>query len=325
MNRHSFWGIYAPYIEQHIALKRGLGFKYNTAETIYAIFDRFTIERGETVVGISKELAEKWCERKNNESDSYRYHRGVCLSQLSSYLCTIGIRSFIPRLQKWIPTFTPYVFSQREISAIFCASDRLRIQRKSMKSMLFAMPALIRLLYSTGLRIGEAVALQERDVNLLENYLVIKDSKNGKQRMIPISETLSIVLKDYVYHRDLLPLHTRNSVFFVSLNGSPCTSDTVYRLFREILQMANIPYMGNHHGPRVHDLRHTFAVNSLAMMARNGVDMYCTLPILSTYLGHQTLSATDSYVRLTAEMHPELLKEIDMIYLNVFPVNTPTL
>ena len=143
--------------------------------------------------------------------------------------------------------------------------------------------------------------------------------------MIPISETLSIVLKDYVYHRDLLPLHTRNSVFFVSLNGSPCTSDTVYRLFREILQMANIPYMGNHHGPRVHDLRHTFAVNSLAMMARNGVDMYCTLPILSTYLGHQTLSATDSYVRLTAEMHPELLKEIDMIYLNVFPVNTPTL
>jgi integrase len=77
--------------------------------------------------------------------------------------------------------------------------------------------------------------------------------------------------------------------------------------------------MGNHHGPRVHDLRHTFAVTSLAQMAESGIDLYCTLPILSAYLGHQSLSATDSYVRLTAGMYPGLLKDIDMVCLNVFP------
>jgi integrase/recombinase XerD len=320
MNKHRFWGIYAPYIKQLIDLKRSLGFKYITEENIYSIFDRFTMEMGETEVGISKELAENWCKRKNNESDSYRFHRGVCISQLSSYLCKIGIWSYIPPLPKCKSTFTPYIFSKVEIAAIFNASDQLRAKRKLMNSMLFVMPTLLRLLYATGLRIGEAVALQNKDVNLMDNFIVIRDSKNGKQRMIPISESLATVCKDYVHYRDLLPLsRSESDRFFVSLNGSACCKDAVYRRFQDILKMAGIPFIGSHHGPRVHDLRHTFAVTSLAQVAESGVDLYSTLPILSAYLGHQSLSATDSYVRLTAEMYPGLLKDIDMVCLNVFP------
>ncbi|NMD03081.1 MAG: tyrosine-type recombinase/integrase [Bacteroidales bacterium] len=320
MNKYRFWGIYAPYIRQLIDLKRSLGFKYITEETIYSIFDRYTIEMGETEVGISKELAENWCQRKNNESDSYRFHRGVCINQLSSFLCKIGIRSYIPRLPKCMDSFTPYIFSKVEIAAIFNAADKLKAQRKMMNSMLFVMPAILRLLYSTGLRIGEAVVLQNKDVNLTDNFLVIRDSKNGKQRMIPISESLSSVCKEYARYRDLLPLsRSENDRFFVSLNGSACTEDAVYRRFQDILKMAGIPFVGNHNGPRVHDLRHTFAVTSLAHMAESGVDLYSTLPILSTYLGHQSLSSTNSYVRLTAEMYPGLLKDIDMVCLNVFP------
>ena len=257
MNKHQFWGIYAPYIMQLIDLKRSLGFKYITEEAIYSIFDRFTMEMGETEVGISKKLAENWCKRKNNESDSYRFHRGVCISQLSSFLCKIGIRSYIPRLPKCIYTFTPYIFSKVEIAAIFNASDKLRAQRKMMNSMLFVMPAMLRLLYATGLRIGEAVVLLNKDVNLTDNFLVIRDSKNGKQRMIPISESLSSVCKEYVRHRDSLPLsRSENDRFFVSLNGSTCTEDAVYRRFQDILKMAGIPFIGNHHGPRLHDLRY---------------------------------------------------------------------
>jgi len=75
-----------------------------------------------------------------------------------------------------------------------------------MNSMLFVMPAMLRLLYATGLRIGEAVVLLNKDVNLKDNFLVIRDSKNGKQRMIPISESLSSVCKEYARYRDLLPL-----------------------------------------------------------------------------------------------------------------------
>jgi len=278
------------------------------------------MEIGETQIGISKGLAEKWCERKNNESDSYKYHRGVCISQLSSYLCKIGIRSYIPRLQKCKFTFTPYIFSKDQITAIFSASDNLRAQRKMMNSIIFVMPTLLRLLYGTGLRIGEAVALRNNEINLTDNFIIIRDSKNGKQRMIPISESLSAVCRDYVQHRNSLPLLiSEDDYFFVSLNGSPCSTDAVYKWFQDIIKIAGIPFIGNHHGPRLHDLRHTFAVTSLALMAETGVDLYCTLPILSTYLGHQSFSATNAYVRLTAEMFPGLLKNIDMVCLNVFP------
>ena len=187
--------------------------------------------------------------------------------------------------------------------------------------MYFVLPVLLRFLYGTGLRISEALALINRNVNLVENYIVLRDCKNGKERMLPISESLSKVCREYVYYRNQLPIKNKseNDCFFVSLNGSACTRDTIYRWFREILEMANIPFKGKQRGTRVHDLRHTFSVHSLAMMAESGVDLYCSLPILSTYLGHQSLNSTNAYVRLTSEMYPELLKDIDVICLNVFP------
>ncbi len=317
MNKQ-FLGIYASYIEQYIALKRGLGFKYETEEIILSIFDRFTIERGETKVGITKDLADGWNRRKPNESDSYRYHRAICLNQLSSFLCKTGIHSYIPQLPPCKSTFIPHIFSQDEITAIFKACDEVRTQKKVMNSIIIILPALFRLLYGTGLRISEALSLRNKDVHLDENYLVVKDCKNGKEHMIPISDSLSDVCKEYLRYRNLLPFNlSENEYFFVSLAGKGCDSDTVYRWFRKTLRKANISR--NDHGPRLHDLRHSFCVHSLAMMAESGIDLYCSLPILSTYLGHQSLESTNQYVRLTSEMYPGLLRDIDMICLNVFP------
>ena len=174
------------------------------------------------------------------------------------------------------------------------------------------------MLYGTGLRISEALSLRNKNVNLDDNYLVLRDCKNGKERMLPISNSLSQVCREYQKHRDLLPFSlSKNDYFFVSLAGSVCKSDIIYRWFQKILWKADIPR--DDQGPRLHDLRHTFSVHSLAMMAESGVDLYCSLPILSTYLGHQSLESTNSYVRLTSEMYPGLLKDIDMICLNVFP------
>jgi hypothetical protein len=91
---------------------------------------------------------------------------------------------------------------------------------------------LIRLLYGTGLHIGKALALRNQDVNLIDNFLVVRDSKNGKQRMIPISDSLSAVCREYVHHRNALPLLISDeSPFFMSLNGSPCSTGTVYEWF----------------------------------------------------------------------------------------------
>jgi len=93
----------------------------------------------------------------------------------------------------------------------------------------------------------------------------------------------------------------------------------VGKWFKQCLAKATIPHVGRNHLPRIHVLRHTFAVTSLANMAEAGIDLYASLPILSTYLGHQSLEATNHYVRLTANMHPDLIKDVDMICLDVFP------
>lgn len=187
-----------------------------------------------------------------------------------------------------------------------------------MDSAIIILPALIRLLYGTGLRIGEALSLKDEDVNLADNYIIVRDSKNGKERMIPISASLSEVLVEYIKYKSLLPLSAKVCPnFFITLSGSVCNTDHVRKWFKKILWSAGISRQNR--GPRLHDLRHTFSVHALAMMAEADIDLYCSLPILSSYLGHQSLEATNCYVRLTAEMYPGLLKDVDFICLNVFP------
>lgn len=316
----SYKSIYGLHIKQFIEMKRALGYKYNRGAVILAQIDNLAAERVEISSGITKEFAEKWGKKRSNESDYYQYQRIGFLAQFSSYLCDLGVQSYIPKLPRFPQsTFIPYIYSRKEIDAIFKACDELRLRCEQLDSGLFCMPALIRLLYSTGLRIGEALAMKMEDVNLDENYLRVRDSKNGKERIIPISDSLASVCKEYVRYLDQLPLGKRKSgYFFVKLDGSKC-SQSVWSWFRKCLNKAAIPYIGRRQGPRIHDLRHTFAVTSLANMAESGIDLYASLPILSNYLGHQSLQSTEHYVRLTANMYPNLIKDVDMICLDVFP------
>jgi integrase len=312
--------IYELHIKQFIEMKKTLGFKFQTGAIVLNQIDTLAAGRMEVSSGITKEFAEVWGKKKYYESDSYRYSRICCLAQFSSYLCDLGIQSFIPKLPPFPKsTFIPYIYSQKEIEALFRASDELRLSNLQMDSCIFCMPALIRLLYCTGMRLGEALAMKMEDVNLDESYLRVRDSKNGKQRIIPISDSLTSVCKEYAKYRNHLPLGKRKSgYFFIKLDGSKC-GYSVGKWFKKCLIRAAIPYIGRWQGPRIHDLRHTFAVTSLANMAESGIDLYASLPILSSYLGHQSLKATDHYVRLTANMFPDLIKNVDMICLDVFP------
>lgn len=315
MNKN-FYGTYASYMRELVELKRSLGFKYISGEFVLSVLDKFSIERNETTAGITKELSDAWCRKRNNESDSYHYKRCFILHSLSSFLCKKGIRSYVPLLPPVKNTFIPYIFSKKEIEEIFSACDNLQSGNNDLRSTVFIMPALIRTLYGTGIRISEALTLINRDVNLQDNYFVLRDTKNGTDRLVPFSISLSEVLKEYVSYRDKLPIKISGETpFFVTLRGSFCDRDAIYRRFCKLLMLANIPK----EGVRLHDLRHSFAVHALATMAEAGIDLYCSLPVLSTYLGHQSLRATNSYVRLTADMYPELIKKINLICFNVFP------
>src|SRR3546814_2789192 len=101
--------------------------------------------------------------------------------------------------------------------------------------------------------------------------------------------------------------------FFSRQDGQIYTVASIYRWFRKILYRAGISHGGIGTGPRIHDFRHTFACHSLAQMSRAGLDLYYSLPLLSTYMGHRSLSATDGYVRLTEHMYPGLPARVNSL------------
>lgn len=320
MNKE-YYSIYGPYLEQYIDMKRKLGFKYSTGAVILSQIDALAYDKTETSLGITKEFASEWSKRRAHESAGHQYTRIRHLAHFSSYLCDIGIRSYIPKVPP-APKhrFIPHIYSQKELTAIFKAVDGLRIEMVHKKTPLLCMPAIIRLLYCTGIRVGEALALKDEDVNLEEAYLKIRDSKNGKERIIPISTSMVNVCKTFKTYRNQLNLcKKKSSYFFINLEGEKCSWLSVSNWFKRAIEIAKIPHHGGKHGPRLHDLRHTFAVTSLASMAESGLDLYVSLPILSNYLGHQSLESTEHYVRLTANRYPDLIKDVNLICLNVFP------
>lgn len=323
MNSRSFWSVFAPYIRDFISLKRSLGYKYKEEERTLNAFDQFIVDQGHTSLPLTKEISDKWGDKRHNEAELTTYNRVRVVKQLAEYLRDLGIRTYIPRLPQYPEnTFIPYIYSHGEIKAIFRVCDSLRMRCRNVDSYLLIMPCLFRLLYGTGIRIGEALSLKNRDVDISRRCLTLRDTKNGKDRLIPISKSLAAVCKHYLEHRNKLPvigLRSENGPFFVSLNGEVCKQSAVYRWFQKILVLAGIPFTGNRKGPRIHDIRHTFACHSFLKLSDEGVDLYCSWPYLSTYLGHQSLESTEQYIRLTSQMYPELLKDTDGLYVDVLP------
>lgn len=316
----NFYSVFGPYMDQFIDLKKSLGYKYSDIGYAFSSFDGLAIAKNLSEITITKEFTDDWCTKRPNESDKTRYNRIQQIRQFVQFLCDLGFRSYIPKLPQNKSTFRPYIFSHDEIQAIISVCDKLTCSPRHHNSSIIAIPLLLRFLYATGIRISEALYLTYNDINLQERYLILRQCKNGKDRMIPLSESLANACDEYMKYRRLITPIGKESRLLVSSTGSPLTNHIAYKWFRRTIYLANISHGGRGFGPRMHDLRHTFSVHSLAAMSKSGLDLYYSLPILSTYLGHQSLEATDSYVRLTAEMYPELIKKSSDICSSVFPV-----
>jgi len=319
MNR-IYYSVFGPYILKFLELKNSLGYKYQDAGWALASFDHIAMEKDVFDIAVTKELADEYCRKRSNESDKTRYNRIQILSQFARYLSDLVFRSYIPKLPQFKSTFTPYIFSRDQMQTIFKVCDELAPSPRNHNTTVYAIPILIRLLYSTGIRINEALYLTCNDINLHEKYLVLRNCKNGKDRMVPLSDSLAKACEEYFMYRNQFPSIRKENWFFIKPDGSQMNQGSAYRWFRRILFFANISHGGRGHGSRLHDLRHTFSVHSLVSMSESELDLYYALPILSTYLGHQSLDATDMYVRLTAEMYPDLIKKTSKICSSVFPI-----
>lgn len=321
MSKLEYGSVLATHLNGFIQLKRALGYRYTTAAYIVGEMDRFFDSVGLDSPIITKEICDLWMERKPGEAASTYRGRMEVFVQFARYMSDLGLPCHIPSVPKVrAKGFTAHIFSSDEITRFFKACDSLILESLKKDSVIIMLPTLFRLLYATGIRISEALKLKNDDVDLNLRVLHLKDTKNRKERLVPFTDSLSSVLRQYMEYRNQLPVKIDGEYFFLSLAGRACRNDgVIYGWFRTILFNAGIPHRGKHLGPRVHDFRHTFSVHSLVRMDSNGMDIYCSLPILSSYLGHSSLQATSSYVRLCESMYPEIIHRIDKAALNVFP------
>ena len=322
MNKLNYQSIYAPYFKQFIAIKNGLGYTSLRAQWFFLELDNFFLHKEVREIGITKQQIEQWRATRINDGQCTIYDKYSVLAQFCKYMCRIGYDCYIPRPPRKISGFTPHIFTNKQMTDILQACDQFELYDRHLNTTLFIMPAVIRLLYGTGLRINEALSLKNKDVDFDKKCLYVRKSKNGDERISPLSETLVIVLKQYSHYRDRMPLpriKDEKNFFFVSPIGTRCSQGVVYDWFRKALAASGIPHQGDHKGPRLHDLRHTFAVHSLIEMSKSGLDLYYSLPLLSTCLGHRSLKSTDQYVRLTAEIYQDLLKDENEISDHIFP------
>jgi integrase/recombinase XerD len=197
-------GILAPFVYDFINMRKNLGFKSVSATYSLFAFDLFSKKRGLCHISVPRNLAEEWCKRRPNEVVDTWSHRNCFLRQFSIYLTNLGYEAYIPpRVINKPDTFIPYIFSDKELQALYDACDSLVLYDKHARTSLMVLPVLIRMLAATGIRIGEATSLLDKDVNLEHNYLILRNCKNGKDRMVPISESLADICKQYRKYRML--------------------------------------------------------------------------------------------------------------------------
>jgi len=257
------------------------------------------LKPGET---ITREIAERWIKSLESLSIGTRLNRISLLRQFCLYLahfdprtCVVH-RSFLPCRNRR----APYIYTRTEVRHIMAAARRLG-PRGSLRPAVIS--NLVGLLYATGLRIGEALKLTLSDVDLKRRVLLIRETKFKKSRNVPLSASVVRQLQIYLQQRRQAGMSTSaDEPVFVNLWGHCYGEAGFTTVFLEIIRQLGIRKPPGQPGPRIHDFRHSFAVNRLQAWYREGANLSAKLPLLSTYLGHSTVTCTEVYLHATAEL-----------------------
>ena len=286
-------------MEKYVALRRGLGFKLYHETWWLPSFAAFLEQQGSDVITV--ELALRWAQLPADADPSWWASRLSAISRFARHH-----RAYDPRTEVPAPELLPYR-SQRQSPHIYSEDEICSLMEQMSRLCPSLMAAtyttLVGLLAATGMRVGEAIALDHDNVDWLRARLLVRNAKLHKSRYVPVHEQTIDKLRAYAKQRDRLrPPHRESASFFVSLAGTRLIYNNVARTFARIAQQAGIEHRVGR-PPHLHDLRHTFAVTTVRDWYRAGIDVEPRLPALSTYLGH--VDPTSTYWYLTGT--PELL------------------
>lgn len=288
--------------------KRAIGYRYESEAHILTRLDRYFLERD--VSEITSESILGWVDKRKGESKKTHGQRICVLRQFCLFLNKNENMVPLPQTPKgagFSKSFTPYIFTKEQIRRLLLSADTMPLRRNS-KNITAVMPVLLRLLYCCGLRINEALSLRVGNLELARGTLTVLNGKNDNCRVVPIAESLCAILTKYL--QCMYATAGEEDFVFPTANMEQYSRNAIYSAFREILWRSGISHGGRGKGPRLHDMRHTFAVHSLQKLICEGKDTYLLLPILSTYLGHKDINATEKYLRLTSEMYPGILEKV---------------
>ena len=290
-------------IEKFVSHRQALGERFRTNAIILRAFGRF-VGRRRNPDRVSPEKVKTFIDGKGPITNSRR-KRYDAIAGLYRYAISRDLvvsNPLPPEVPKWGPSLVPYIYTREEMQRLLNATDTYPFQTLSEPA---TTRTVLLLLYGTGLRIREALALNEADVALKDAVITIRQTKFYKSRLVPVSRQLRDVLVQYARHKRRVAARADEQPFFRSRTGVRLNQNTFTHLFRHLCNHAGIHRDNAAYQPRLHDLRHTFAVHRLTSWYRQGADVQRLLPKLSVYLGHVNLSGTQVYLSMT----PELLRE----------------
>lgn len=282
--------------KEYLALRRSLGFKLHHETWWLPDFVSYVRRQGGSV--ITTKLALDWAQQPAEADPTWWAKKLSAVRRFARHQHAFDPRTEVPpadlipyRKQRLVP----HLYTDGEIAALMREASRLR----PLKAANYT--ALLGLLTATGMRVGEALALEEHDIDWQRALLTVRDGKFRKSRHVPIHATTLQALRAYTLARNgLLPVR-RSSSFLVSRVGTKLLEQNVWYVFARLRQRAGLIRPGRR-APRIHDLRHSFAVKTLRDWYRAGVDVERRLPWLSTYLGHVSPSTTYWYLTATPEL-----------------------
>jgi site-specific recombinase XerD len=301
----------ADEIQNFINLRRLSGTDYQSQVQLLGYFDRFLLERHLNEPRMTREITDTYQQSLSHLAPRTRSNRFCVVRQLCQYLARSDPHGYVPEPLRVIPSqgaHPPYIYNHTEIQALLSAASKLP-PPNSLRPHTYH--TLLGLLSSTGIRIGEALALNLEDFHRAEQRLYIAQGKFRKARWVPVSTSTCRALHQYLHKRLKLRPRSPDSPLLLNQRSRRLTPCTVHQTFHSLLRQCRIRH-SKITGPRIHDLRHTFAVERLLAWYRDGLDLNARLPWLATYLGHVDVHSTQVYLQAT----PELIAQVDRRFYN---------
>ena len=297
-------------VQEYLTLRRGLGFQLRDAARALLEFVAFMEQHHASY--ITSQLALAWAQQPTTAQPVWWAQRLSAVRGFARHRSATDPRTEIPPdglLPHRPKRARPYLYSDDEIRALLCTALALP-GRGGLRP--WAYHCLFGLLSVSGLRIGGARHLELQDVDLRAAILTIRGAKFGKSRLVPLHASTRDVLADYLARRERYwAARSVSSYVFVSNRGNRLDGGEIYRTFHALSRQIGLRGPSDHHGPRLHDLRHRFAVATLLRWYRAGEDAERRLPILSAYLGHVHVSDTFWYLSAWPELMQEAMSRLE--------------